>query len=170
MVAQELALAASRARRPARARVHDARRAAAHPDAAQTCALMRRPRPTLAARGALRLFVENALAPPVARRGRSSSTRSSRTGWRTRPTRPAGTAQAGRGLGFDADDRLGEIAAPTLVLHGTADHVVDPRNAQLLAERDPGRARSSSSTGVGHCCFWERAGASSPRSSRSSCS
>ena len=45
---------------------------------------------------------------------------------------------------FDADDRLGAIAVPTLVLHGTADNVVDSRNAELLAERSRARASSSS--------------------------
>ena len=51
--------------------------------------------------------------------------------------------------GFDG------IAAPTLVLHGHERRVVDPRNADLLARADPGRAASSSSPGCGHLFFWE---------------
>ncbi len=39
--------------------------------------------------------------------------------------------------GFDAFDRLPELAAPTLVLHGTEDRLVDPANARLLAARIP---------------------------------
>lgn len=38
---------------------------------------------------------------------------------------------------FDSFDRLPEITAPTLVLHGGADTVIDCRNAELLAERIP---------------------------------
>ena len=44
-------------------------------------------------------------------------------------------AQASAGATFDALDRLPAITAPTLVLHGTADAVVDQRNAELLDER-----------------------------------
>ncbi|MGK5683422.1 alpha/beta fold hydrolase [Actinoplanes sp. URMC 104] len=50
--------------------------------------------------------------------------------------------------------RQGAITAPTLVLHGTADRVVDPRNARLLAERIPG-ARLELLPGRGHLFFWE---------------
>lgn len=35
-------------------------------------------------------------------------------------------------------DRLGDIAVPTLVLHGTADRLVQPANATLLADAMPG--------------------------------
>ena len=52
-------------------------------------------------------------------------------------------AQAAASLGFDATARLGEVRVPTLVMHGTGDHVVDVRNAPLLAEAIPGaRARA----------------------------
>jgi pimeloyl-ACP methyl ester carboxylesterase len=46
------------------------------------------------------------------------------------------------------------MTAPTLVLHGTADRVVDPRNAPLLAERIPG-AKLELLPGLGHLFFWE---------------
>ena len=39
---------------------------------------------------------------------------------------------------WDVFDRLPQIAAPTLVLHGTEDRVVAPGNAELLARRIPG--------------------------------
>jgi 3-oxoadipate enol-lactonase len=39
---------------------------------------------------------------------------------------------------WDAWDRLGDIRCPTLVLHGTEDRLVAPRNGQMLAERIPG--------------------------------
>ena len=57
------------------------------------------------------------------------------------PPDPAGWyAQAGAGAAHDALARLGEIARADARRHGTADNVVDPRNAPLLAQRDPGRA------------------------------
>jgi 3-oxoadipate enol-lactonase len=39
---------------------------------------------------------------------------------------------------WDVFDRLPQIAAPTLVMHGTEDRVVAPGNAELLARRIPG--------------------------------
>ncbi len=71
------------------------------------------------------------------------------------PQDPAGwQAQAAASLGHDASARLPEITAPTLVLHGTADRVVDPRNADLLADRIDG-ARLETLRGLGHLFFWE---------------
>jgi pimeloyl-ACP methyl ester carboxylesterase len=46
-------------------------------------------------------------------------------------------AQLAAGLGHDAHARLGEIAAPTLVVHGEADRMVAPANARLLADAIP---------------------------------
>ena len=47
------------------------------------------------------------------------------------------------------------IDAPTLILHGTADAVVDTGNAELLAQRIPG-ARVELFDGGGHLFFWEQ--------------
>ncbi len=58
--------------------------------------------------------------------------------------------------GFDACGRLGELRVPTLVLHGTEDRLVDPRNARLLAERIPG-AELVLLEGAGHVYHSERA-------------
>jgi pimeloyl-ACP methyl ester carboxylesterase len=58
-------------------------------------------------------------------------------------------AQLGAALGHDAHDRLGAIAAPTLVVHGEADVMVAPGNAPLLADAIPG-ARLSLWPGAGH--------------------
>jgi 3-oxoadipate enol-lactonase len=98
----------------------------------------------------LRRFVENALAPgaPAALveelyRRRLSS-----------PPDPVGwPAQAAAGLGFAGVD--GAIAAPTLLVTGTEDNVVDPRNTDVLAERIPG-ARVEAIRGTGHLFFWEQ--------------
>lgn len=101
---------------------------------------------------ALRRFVENALAPDVAPELVERIFRRRLE----HPPSPAGwQAQAAAGASFDAFDRVGEIEAPTLVLHGTGDAVVDHRNAELLAERIPG-ARLELLPGAGHLFFWEQ--------------
>ena len=58
-------------------------------------------------------------------------------------------AQLAAALGHDAYDRLGEIAAPTLVVHGAADRMVAPANAQILADAIPG-AELLMLPGAGH--------------------
>jgi pimeloyl-ACP methyl ester carboxylesterase len=50
--------------------------------------------------------------------------------------------------------RRARIRARTLVLHGDADTVVDPRNAKLLAARIPG-AQLVIRPGLGYLLFWE---------------
>jgi 3-oxoadipate enol-lactonase len=50
---------------------------------------------------------------------------------------------------WDAWDRLGGIACPTLILHGTEDRLVPVENARRMAERIPG-ARLALLEGAGH--------------------
>jgi 3-oxoadipate enol-lactonase len=57
--------------------------------------------------------------------------------------------------GFDVCDRLGEIAAPTLILHGTEDQMIHPDNARILSERIPG-AELVLLEGAGHVYHSER--------------
>jgi pimeloyl-ACP methyl ester carboxylesterase len=57
---------------------------------------------------------------------------------------------------WDAFDRLDQISAPTLVLHGTEDQVVAPANATILAERIPG-AELHWLDGAGHLYHSEQA-------------
>jgi pimeloyl-ACP methyl ester carboxylesterase len=124
--------------------------AGAYPLPQQTLALMAEA-PSLPPDVALRRFVENALAP-------GSPLVDEVFAYRQRhPPDPAGwAAQAAAGAAWDADGRLGRIAAPTLVLAGTADAVVDPRNAQLLVDAIPG-AKLELIDDAGHLPFWERA-------------
>jgi pimeloyl-ACP methyl ester carboxylesterase len=53
--------------------------------------------------------------------------------------RPEGYAAQLQGIfGWEAYSRLGQITAPTLVIHGESDRLVAPGNAKLIAERIPG--------------------------------
>jgi pimeloyl-ACP methyl ester carboxylesterase len=105
---------------------------------------------SLAAEVALRRFVENALAA-------EASAELIQTLFDLRvanPPDPAGwQAQAAAGLGFAGID--GAIAAPTLIVTGTEDNVVDPRNSDVLAERIPG-AEVRRIEHSGHLFFWEQ--------------
>jgi pimeloyl-ACP methyl ester carboxylesterase len=105
---------------------------------------------SLAAEVALRRFVENALAA-------EASAELIQTLFDLRvanPPDPAGwQAQAAAGLGFAGID--GAIAAPTLIVTGTEDNVVDPRNSDVLAERIPG-AEVRRIENSGHLFFWEQ--------------
>jgi 3-oxoadipate enol-lactonase len=122
----------------------------AYPNPAQTVALMAEAR-SLPADVALRRFVENALGD-----GSSEELIQRIVAYRTEnpPDLEGWQAQAAAGAGHDALDRLGGILASTLIVHGTHDAVVDPRNAELLAERIP-EARVELFAGCGHLLFWE---------------
>jgi 3-oxoadipate enol-lactonase len=124
--------------------------AAAFPLPQQTLALMAEAA-SLPPEVALRRFVENALAPGSPFVDEVFAYR------QLHPPDPVGwAAQAAAGVGWDADGRLAQIMAPTLVVAGAADAVVDPRNAQLLADAIP-QARLELVDGAGHLPFWERA-------------
>jgi len=110
--------------------------------------------PSLAPEVALRRFVENALGsePPTELVDELFARRVAN------PPDPAGwQAQAAAGMGFEGVEA--EISAPTLILGGTADNVVDQRNAEVLATRIPG-ARVELLAGAGHLFFWEQPGES----------
>src|SRR5262249_13655631 len=64
--------------------------------------------------------------------------------------------QLGAVMKHDTIDRLREITHPTLVMTGTEDTLVDPRNSRLIAERIPG-ARLIELEETGHVFFTEKA-------------
>jgi 3-oxoadipate enol-lactonase len=106
--------------------------------------------PSLAPEVAMRRFIENALGaePRVELVDELLARRVAN------PPDPAGwQAQAAAGMGFAGVEAA--IAAPTLILAGTADNVVDHRNAEVLAARIPG-ARVELFEGAGHLFFWEK--------------
>ena len=73
----------------------------------------------------------------------------------TRPADPGAlAAQAAAGAGYTGRLRQTRIRARTLVLHGSADTVVDPGNGKLLADRIPG-AQLVIFPELGHLLFWE---------------
>lgn len=125
----------------------------AHPMPQATVALMAEAA-TLEPTVALRRFVENALAPETVAARPEIVERIMAHRLRTAQSPAAWAAQAAAGATFDAYDRLGALAAPTLVQHGDEDVVVDPRNADLLVELLPG-ARLERFPGTGHLFFWE---------------
>jgi 3-oxoadipate enol-lactonase len=58
-------------------------------------------------------------------------------------------------VGHDTQARLAEVAAPTLVIHGTADKMIPVANGELIASLIPG-ARLELLDGVGHMFWWEQ--------------
>ena len=124
----------------------------AHPMPQVTVALMAEAA-TLEPAVALRRFVENALAPATVAAHPEIVEQIMAHRLATAQQPAAWAAQASAGATFDAYDRLGALAAPTLVQHGDEDVVVDPRNADLLVELLPD-ARLERVPG-GHLFFWE---------------
>ncbi len=73
------------------------------------------------------------------------------------PRHPAGGRRQWEAMqAFDSYDRLSQIQAPTLVLHGTADRTVAPANAEVLASRIPA-AELVWLSGAGHLYHSEQA-------------
>jgi len=105
---------------------------------------------TLEPEVALRRFVENALGsnPPA---GLADELYRRRI--EDPPDQAGWLAQAAAGMTFAGVE--GEIAAPTLILTGTDDNVVDHRNSDVLGRRIPG-ARIERFPGAGHLFFWEQ--------------
>lgn len=58
-------------------------------------------------------------------------------------------------LGHDTSGRLGQIAAPALIVHGTDDGVLPYANGEQIADLMPG-ARFETLADVGHMFWWEQ--------------
>ena len=154
MVAQELSLAyPERVRKLVLAATTPGGRGA-YALPAKTLELLQR-MPAMPPLQALRRAVENALADDVVARRpelvqqiyeQRLANRFDARGWQ---------AQAAAGSAFDAWERIAAIDAPTLLVHGTADNVVDHRSSDGLAERIP-HARVVKFEGAGHLVFWEQ--------------
>jgi pimeloyl-ACP methyl ester carboxylesterase len=112
--------------------------------------------PSMEREAGLRLMVENSLGRRGVHDVRGLADEIVAYRLEHAPSLAAWQAQAHAGATFDAYDRVGEIAAPTLVLQGGADNVVDPRNAELLADLIP-NARVEIVPDRGHLLVWEDA-------------
>jgi pimeloyl-ACP methyl ester carboxylesterase len=144
MVAQELAL-----RYPER--VDGLVLAATTPGGPKAFPMPQRTVELMQARATLREYVENALEPdPRPELVDRILAHRERTDQGFDPW----AAQAAAGASFDAHDRLGSLAARTLVQHGDGDAVVDPANAGLLAAAIPD-ASLSVYAGCGHLFIWQ---------------
>jgi 3-oxoadipate enol-lactonase len=103
---------------------------------------------------ALRRNVENALSPWTAQRSPELVKRLI-AHHISRPVDPdAWEAQMSAGAGYIGNLDQTRIRAHTLVLHGSADRVVDPRNARLLADRIP-HSELVILPDLGHLLWWE---------------
>ena len=108
----------------------------------------------MAAETARRRHTENALSARTVRH-RPEIVRRLLELQASRPADPGAlAAQAVAGARYAGRLRQARIRARTLVLHGGADAVVDPRNGRLLADRIPG-ARLMIFPELGHLLFWE---------------
>jgi len=145
MVAQELALSAPE-------RVDRLVLACTTPGGPESFPMPERTVQLMTSGATLRQFVENALAdqPDLELVERILRHREA-----TAQPLEAWSAQAAAGAMFDALDRVTRIEAPTLILHGTEDAVVDARNSALLGLRIP-NARVEVFPGGGHLFLWEQ--------------
>jgi pimeloyl-ACP methyl ester carboxylesterase len=114
--------------------------------------------PTLEREAGLRLMVENSLGDRAVRERPELVDEVYAYRLANAPAVAPWQAQAYAGAMFDAFDRIAEIDLPTLILQGTGDNVVDPRNADLLAERIPG-AHVELFPDRGHLLVWEEGAA-----------
>jgi pimeloyl-ACP methyl ester carboxylesterase len=105
---------------------------------------------------AVRMLVENALSPRTVENHPELVERLIGH-HRTRPVDPAGwKALLKAGAAYSGGMRQTLIRAPTLIVYGDADAVVDPRNSKLLADRIPD-SRVVVFPELGHLFFWEDA-------------
>jgi len=110
--------------------------------------------PTIEREAGLRLMVENSLGRRAVRERPELVDEVYAYRLERAPPLEAWRAQLAAALAFDSFDRLREIAASTLVLHGGGDTVIDVRNGELLAERIP-NAQLRFVPDRGHLLVWE---------------
>jgi pimeloyl-ACP methyl ester carboxylesterase len=110
--------------------------------------------PLLASETRLQGFVENALGPKTVRRQTEVVERLKAQKLAHPQSERAWQAQATAGVLFNPLGRQRRITQPTLILQGTADRVVNPDNADLLANLIPD-ARLRYFGGAGHLLYWD---------------
>ena len=111
--------------------------------------------PFMTSQAKLQQFVHTTLGPETLRR-RPKIARRLAARKRAHPQSPqAWRAQTEAGMLFNPLGRQRRITQPTLVVQGTADQVVAPGNAEVLAGLVPD-ARLQRFDGAGHLLYWEQ--------------
>jgi len=106
-------------------------------------------------RAKLEQFVHATLGPATLRRRPKLARRLAARKLAHPQSQQAWRAQTEAGMLFNPLGRQRRITHPTLIVQGTADRVVDPGNASVLAGLLPD-ARVQRFEGAGHLLYWEQ--------------
>jgi pimeloyl-ACP methyl ester carboxylesterase len=109
----------------------------------------------MTAKAKLREFVQTTLGPTTLRRRPRVARRLAARKLTHPQSQHAWRAQTEAGMLFNPLGRQRRITQPTLVVQGTADQVVAPDNADVLAGLLP-NARVQRLDGAGHLLYWEQ--------------
>jgi pimeloyl-ACP methyl ester carboxylesterase len=111
--------------------------------------------PLMTSQAKLREFVQKTLGPATLRRRPRIARRLAARNLAHPQSESAWRAQIAAGMLFNPLGRQRRITQPTLVVQGTADQVVAPDNAEVLAGLLP-NARVQRFHGAGHLLYWEQ--------------
>jgi 3-oxoadipate enol-lactonase len=111
--------------------------------------------PFMTSQAKLQQFLHATLAPQTLRRKPKVARRLAARKLAHPQSQHAWRAQTEAGMLFNPLGRQRRITQPTLVVQGTADQVVDPGNAEVLAGLVPD-ARVQRFDGAGHLLYWEQ--------------
>jgi pimeloyl-ACP methyl ester carboxylesterase len=111
--------------------------------------------PFMTSKAKLREFVQTTLGPTTLRRRPRVARRLAARKLAHPQLQQAWRAQTAAGMLFNPLGRQRRITQPTLIVQGTADQVVDPGNADVLAGLLP-NARVQRFEGAGHLLYWEQ--------------
>jgi 3-oxoadipate enol-lactonase len=111
--------------------------------------------PLMTSKAKLHQFVHTTLGPETLRRRPKVARRLATRKLAHPQSQHAWRAQTEAGMLFNPLGRQRRITQPTLVVQGTADQVVDPGNAEVLASLLPD-ARLQRFDGAGHLLYWEQ--------------
>jgi 3-oxoadipate enol-lactonase len=111
--------------------------------------------PFLTSQTRVREFVQRTLGPETLRRQPETARRLADSRLAHPQSEPAWRGQTAAGMLFNPQGRQRQITQPTLILQGSADQVVNPENAHVLAGLIPD-ARVRLFEGAGHLLYWEQ--------------
>ena len=111
--------------------------------------------PFMTSQAKLQQFVHTTLGPETLRRRPKVARRLAARKLAHPQSQHAWRAQTEAGMLFNPLGRQRRITQPTLVVQGTADQVVDPDNAAVLAGLLP-NVRVELFDGAGHLLYWEQ--------------